>query len=357
MAYSNYSSADEDWGDGKNISECELEVPSLLSKLTWFQLWHPDAEALFNVSSNLRRVCWELQDPGQRVGDEGTAPPVELMQCFQPQLAQFQNHSFQRSIEKLGCTTETPEFWIEEKLDGERMQMHMQRDANHPGGRKFAFWSRKAKDYTYLYGNGLEDDNSSLTRHLKNAFDPDLESIILDGEMITWDPVTNKIVPFGTLKTAALSEQKNLGNNGIRPLFRVFDCLFINDRVLTQYQLADRRTALERVVKDVPLRLELHKYALATTAEEIDPALRKVVAEASEGLVLKNPRSMYQLNSRNDNWVKVKPDYMTEFGESLDCVVIGGYYGTGHRGGALSSFLCGLRVGQNYKDKHPGMVF
>jgi len=29
---------------------------------------------------------------------------------------------------------------------------------------------RKAKDYTYLYGESLHDEDSSLTRHLKNAF-------------------------------------------------------------------------------------------------------------------------------------------------------------------------------------------
>lgn len=57
---------------------------------------------------------------------------------------------------------------------------------------------------------------------------------------------------------------------------------------------------------------------------------------------------MYRLNSRNDDWLKVKPEYMSEFGESLDCVIIAGYYGTGKRGGALSSFLCGLRVTQNH---------
>jgi DNA ligase-4 len=67
-------------------------------------------------------------------------------------------------------------FWIEEKLDGERIQLHKQ-------GRNFRFFSRsfssllsslmvvrKAKDYTYLYGNSLDDPDSSLTRFLKSAF-------------------------------------------------------------------------------------------------------------------------------------------------------------------------------------------
>lgn len=316
---------------------------------TFLDLWHPDGEALFGVSSSLRRVCWELYDPNVRLGGEETG--VTLMQCFQPQLAQFQmgNAGFKRMVEHLGVSEEDPEFWVEEKLDGERMQMHMVEDDGVPGGKRFCWWSRKAKDYTYLYGEGFEDDNSALTRHLKGAFAEGVRNCILDGEMITWDPDTDKIVAFGTLKTAALSEQKNpFDGKGPRPLYRVFDILYLNDQPLTRYTLWDRRRALERAVVGTPRRLEIHEYVSATSWEAVEPLLRKIVAEASEGLVLKNPRSMYRLNSRNDDWLKVKPEYMSEFGESLDCVVIGGYWGSGRRGGTLSSFLCGLRVGENY---------
>lgn len=317
---------------------------------TFLDLWHPDGEALFNVSSSLRRVCWELYDPEIRLQQEKTG--IALMQCFQPQLAQFQMPaSFQKMIELLRPTEQDPEFWIEEKLDGERMQMHMIQDPDHPGGRRFCFWSRKAKDYTYLYGDGLQDENSSLTRHLKNCFPSNVRNLILDGEMITWDMGVDKIVPFGTLKTAAIAEQQNKSGHdsaGHRPLFRIFDILFLNDKQLTQYTLRDRHRALEKVVKSVHRRLEIHNHTIATSADAIEPLLREVVANASEGLVLKNPRSMYRLNSRNDDWLKVKPEYMSEFGESLDCVVIGGYYGSGKRGGMLSSYMCGLRVTQNH---------
>jgi DNA ligase-4 len=314
---------------------------------TFLGLWHPDAEALFSVSSSLRRVCWELHDPEFRLEQQETG--VTLMSCFQPQLAQFQmTTTFAKLVANLGVTEEEPEFWIEEKLDGERMQMHMQEDDSVPGGYRFAFWSRKAKDYTYLYGSGLEDDNSALTRHLKNAFDNGVRNMILDGEMITWDPQVDKMVPFGTLKTAALGQQKNPFQTGPRPLYRVFDMLLLNDKSLTEYTLADRHRALERAVKGEPRRLEIHPHESATSADAIEPLLRKVVAEASEGLVLKNPRSRYQLNSRNNDWIKVKPEYMSEYGESLDCVVIGGYYGSGRRGGSMSSFLCGLRVSENF---------
>jgi len=315
---------------------------------TFFDIWHPDAETLFNISSNLRRVCWELYDPDTRlVGDNAE---VSLMQCFQPQLAQFQMHNMEKMVLKMRPTEADAVFWIEEKLDGERMQLHMIEDETHPGGKRFGFWSRKAKDYTYLYGNGFYDDNSALTRHLKEAFTEGVKNIILDGEMITWDPASDKIVPFGTLKTAALSEQKNPFGTGERPLYRVFDILLLNDTDITRFTLRDRRAALNGAIKPVHRRLEIHGYDEAKAAKEVEDKLRQVIEETSEGLVLKNPRSMYRLNERNDDWMKVKPEYMTEYGEALDCLVVGGYYGSGHRGGNLSSFMCALRA-----DPKPGV--
>ncbi|KAL4948821.1 ATP dependent DNA ligase domain-containing protein [Aspergillus filifer] len=309
---------------------------------TFFDVWHPDAENLYSISSSLRRVCWELHDPNIRLDAEDRG--VSLMQCFQPQLAQFQMQSLDRMIDRMRPTEDDQVFWIEEKLDGERMQVHMISDPSAPGGKRFKFWSRKAKDYTYLYGNGIYDEAGSLTRHLKDAFADGVDNLILDGEMITWNTEQDAPEPFGTLKTAALSEQRNPFQQGIHPLLRVFDILYLNGRDLTRYTLRDRRNALQKVIKPVHRRFEIHTYEEATTKAEVEATLRKAVAEASEGLVLKNPRSQYRLNERHDDWMKVKPEYMTEFGESLDLVVIGGYYGSGHRGGNLSSFLCGLRV-------------
>ncbi|KAK5167703.1 DNA ligase (ATP) [Saxophila tyrrhenica] len=313
---------------------------------TIFDNWHPDAENLFNISSSLRRVCWELYDPQVRL--EGDSKGINLMQCFQPQLAAFQMRSMEQMVARMNATEEDPVFYVEEKLDGERMQLHMVEDNDNSGGKRFRFWSRKAKDYTYLYGNGLEDDNAALTRHLKEAFADGVRNIILDGEMITWDPKEDTIVGFGTLKTAAISEQENPFSTGNRPLYRVFDCLYLNDRDLTRYTLRDRRKALRQAVNNVHRRIEIHEVIERKEASEIDPLLREVVATRGEGLVLKNPRSSYKLNMRNDDWIKVKPEYMTEFGEALDCIVVGGYYGSGKRGGKLSSYMCALRLDEEW---------
>ena len=278
------------------------------------------------------------------------------MSCFKPQLAQFQSNTFQKMIDKMGITEDNPEFMVEEKLDGERMQMHMMEDESVAGGYRFAFFSRKGKDYTYLYGTGFEDRGSSaLTVHIRKAFDARLRNIILDGEMIEWDydPESGRdsMAGFGTLKTAANQQIKNAFKEGSRPLFKIFDCLFCNDQDITKYSLRERRKVLESVVKDVHRRIEIHPSDPKKTVKDIEDVLLEVIDTAGEGLVLKNPLSTYRLNERNDNWMKVKPEYMNEFGENLDCVVIGGYMGSGKRGGNMSSFLCGLRAEHDSRGK------
>jgi len=56
---------------------------------------------------------------------------IKLFQCYQPQLANFNKRSLQQVVDSMGGKT----FWIEEKLDGERIQLHKQ-------GRRFQFFSR-----------------------------------------------------------------------------------------------------------------------------------------------------------------------------------------------------------------------
>jgi DNA ligase 4 len=309
---------------------------------TILNIWHPNAESLFNVSSSLKRVCWELYDPTVRLEDSD----LKIMDCFQPQLAAFQMHSFDKIVAKMEMTSDDQEFWIEEKLDGERMQLHVQENPAVPGGMEFKFWSRKAKDYTYLYGANLEDKNTALTKYLKGAFNPGVRSIVLDGEMVTWNMLVDKIDVFGHLKTSALEEQMHTqSQSDKRPLYRVFDCLYLNGKALTRYTLRDRRAALQKSVRDIRRRLEIHPYEKSVDTKDIENALRKAIDDGAEGLVVKNPRSRYRVGDRNEDWIKVKPEYMAEFGEEFDCVIIGGYYGSGHRGGIKSSYLCGVPFG------------
>lgn len=79
---------------------------------------------------------------------------------------------------------------MEEKLDGERMQLHMRGN-----GAQWCYWSRKAKDYSkcldhtsskkarlmgsaYMYGAHVGE--GSLTQYISNAFQDNVRKYVQD---------------------------------------------------------------------------------------------------------------------------------------------------------------------------------
>ena len=130
-----------------------------VTEKTVLSSFHPDAEKLFNVTSSLRQVCYELYDTEHRLEDKDK--DIKVFQCFQPQRAAFKKKGLDDVVAAMG----RDKFCIEEKLDGERIQMHKKGD-------EFRWFSRNAKDYTYLYGDSTHDTTSALTKYLKEAFVP-----------------------------------------------------------------------------------------------------------------------------------------------------------------------------------------
>jgi len=107
-----------------------------------------------------------------------------LFQPFKPMLA---------SREQLQHITQLMQgkFYVEQKIDGERIQLHKK-------DKTFRYWSRNSKEFTYLY-------QKSLTPFIcDSCFSENVNELILDGEMVSYDPVADNFQPFGTLKSAAL---------------------------------------------------------------------------------------------------------------------------------------------------------
>ncbi len=64
---------------------------------------------------------------------------------------------------------------------------------------------------------------------------------------------------------------------------------------------------------------------LASSLREVIESLNSAIDRLEEGLVLKDPDSVYKPNVRNKGgWVKVKPEYSNELMDMPDLVILGG---------------------------------
>nr|GAT46734.1 DNA ligase 4 [Mycena chlorophos] len=301
-----------------------------VKETTVFSVFHPDAHDLYNTCSDLKQVAWTLHEPEVRLHSEDKA--VKLFAAFAPMLCKRPMKSISETVAEM----KGAEFYIEEKLDGERMQLHKR-------GSEYFYCSRKGKDYTYLYGKHV--GTGSLTPYIDKAFDPRVDEIILDGEMLVWDPVSQRNLPFGTLKTAALDRSKKEAHP--RPCFKVFDVLFLNGKSLLTLALSERKRNLKALMRPVKGRFEFTTEYRGKTTDDIKMRLEQVMEDRGEGLVIKHPNAQYILNGRNNDWIKVKPEYMDNLGETVDVLVVGGNYGSGHRSGGVSTLICAV-----LDDKH-----
>ncbi|KAJ3104667.1 DNA ligase (ATP) [Phlyctochytrium bullatum] len=295
-----------------------------VTQTTVFRVWHPEAEDMFNVCSSLQRVATQLKD----LKAVWATKDVILGTPFKPMLAKSCTQ-----LTRVESIMKGEVFWIQTKLDGERIQLH--KDEN-----RYAWFSRNAKDYTFLYGETAEE---KFAKCIHNSFRPEISSCILDGEMMSYCPETGLFEGFGGLKTAAnrLNEQGDV-NAQTRPCYVVFDVININGTSLTDQPLKDRYRLLERVFEPRPTYLELLDYEEGQTTQHVVEGLDRRMIDHLEGILIKNPAALYRLNERGEEWLKIKPDYIDNLGDDVDLVLVGGFFGTGRRSGKLSHFMCAV---------------
>lgn len=301
--------------------------------------WHPDAMDLLNVTSNLEHVCHTLWDP--TVSLDSAEREIQPMRCFKPMRTLYKKQAL-NDFEGIRALMPEAGFYIEEKIDGERMQVHIY-------DRKVRYFSRRGQEFTELYGGSLDSREGSLTPLLANLLNlRQISRLILDGEMVAWDSAHDEICSLTKVKQAARSSYEG-GKSPWRPLYMAFDCVHVNGRDLSNFTLTQRKSMLERILPQEQRKsargcIEILPYKWARKAQDIQEEFERLTKHMSEGLVVKNPLSRYIPDARNNAWVKVKPEFMAGFeGENFDLVMLGGYRGSGHLAGLYSSYLMGLR--------------
>eukprot|EP00179_Madagascaria_erythrocladioides_P022031 CAMPEP_0198329464 /NCGR_PEP_ID=MMETSP1450-20131203/16207_1 /TAXON_ID=753684 ORGANISM="Madagascaria erythrocladiodes, Strain CCMP3234" /NCGR_SAMPLE_ID=MMETSP1450 /ASSEMBLY_ACC=CAM_ASM_001115 /LENGTH=142 /DNA_ID=CAMNT_0044033685 /DNA_START=12 /DNA_END=436 /DNA_ORIENTATION=+ len=140
-----------------------------VSEKTFFKAFHPDAEELFNITTDLRKVATELADPRKRLPH---ATGAQLFRVFRPMLAS------RAPLEDIVAAMHHEPFVIETKYDGERVQVHKRGD-------DVRLFSRKSKEVTATY--------QSLVPLLRRNILA--REAIVDGELMVWSQLTESFQP------------------------------------------------------------------------------------------------------------------------------------------------------------------
>jgi DNA ligase 4 len=277
-----------------------------LSHETIFKNLDPRALDVYNATSSLVEVCNFLRDPKS---SKYANTFFQINYPIKPMLAGRMN------MNDILSNFASAALYVETKYDGERIQCHL-----HENNVKF--FTRNAVDYTYLYGPKLTD----VIVKCVNA-----KSAILDGEIVVWDKIKGGWAPFGENKPTAQSEEieKQL-------VYMIFDIIYLvtpkgDEYPLTNVILSDRKQILKKIINVVPKKLEVVEGRETSSIDEVMSCFNEAVSKGEEGIIVKKRDSVYKPDERCNDWVKMKSDYFDNLTDTLDLLIIGGYYGQGRR--------------------------
>jgi DNA ligase-4 len=287
----------------------------------------------FNTYSDLKKVIDMFKDPNATLA----TMDIQMGCPFRPMLSKRV-----KPHQVLSCMNKEP-FYMEIKLDGERVLMHKNGDQFRWFSRYYQLFIndiRNAIDYTDLYGASKLE--GALTPYINDCFGKHASSLILDGEMLVYNYKTNEIQPFGELKKACVDSKTNGQDAELRPFYVVFDCLHVNGISMANMPLSKRKVILKQVFIPKEHRIEVIETHEGHSQQDVLQFLDQMILNKKEGLIVKNPNAPYLPADRSNAWLKIKADYIDYLAEPFDVVIIGGFYGGGRRQGILASFMYGI---------------
>ncbi|RWS25214.1 DNA ligase 1-like isoform X1, partial [Leptotrombidium deliense] len=229
---------------------------------------------------------------------------------------------------------ESSEFTCEFKYDGERAQIHIV-DRN-----KSFIYSRNQENNTSKYPDVLSRINRSLKENVDNC--------VLDCEAVAWDNEKKRILPFQVLSTRKRKDAKE-DEIKVKVCLFVFDLLFFNGSSLVKLPLRKRREILWTSFQEVEGEFMFATSKDFASIEDVPEFLDESIKSNCEGLMVKSldVDSTYEIAKRSHSWLKLKKDYLDGVGDTIDVVVVGGYYGKGKRTGNFGGYLLATYDSEN----------
>ncbi len=200
--------------------------------------------------------------------------------------------------------------FADDKYDGIRAQIHTD-------GQQVRVYSRTLDNVTHRFPE-IETAALQLER-----------SVILDGEIVAF---SDRILPFAIIQTRLGRRKVSEGLLRDAPVaFFAFDLLYENGQPLFEMPLRERLERLREIIRGGAIRLS--DQTPIRDAAHVDELFDASRARANEGLVVKDPGSIYTPGRRGKSWLKYKKALAT-----LDCVVTAAEYGHGKRRSVLSDY-------------------
>ena len=269
-------------------------------------------EHAYNVSSDLGKVAETIASAGM----EGIEKfEINLFNPIRPMLAD-RVKSEDEAVEKMGNR-----FAAEYKLDGERVQLHVEKN-------KVILFSRSLENITSYYPDIIEKIPKSIQA----------EKVILEAEAVAVNENTGEFLPFQELmhRRRKYKIEKAVSQYPITVNF--FDVLYYNGKSSLNLKYEERRHLLEKIVKEDDFAKNV-PMTIVTNQDEVEEFLENSINSGCEGLMLKMLDKPYRAGSRGSHWLKLKREYRNELGDSLDLVVIGAFFGKGRRTGRYGTLL------------------
>jgi DNA ligase 1 len=262
----------------------------------------PVLEAAYNRTSDLgliARTLWAAAEPGLEALKVTVGKPLRC------QLAERLPDP-ESVIRKLGMVGVQP------KYDGFRVQIH------------------KDQHQVSIFSRNLETMTSMFPELVAAANRLMVESVILDGEAIAYNPESEEYVPFQ--ETTARRRKGGIEEFALRVPLRafVFDVMYRDGSDLTPLPYEKRFEIVSEVLTESDTLLT----APLTKTDSVEVLTRELLDNISrglEGVVAKRLDSPYQAGARNFNWVKLKRVASGELTDTIDVVLLGYYGGKGKR--------------------------
>ena len=269
-------------------------------------------ENAYNVSSDLGHVS-------EIVASEGLTGikkfQISLFSPIRPMLAD-RVKSEKDVIKKF-----EDEFAAEYKLDGERAQIHKQKN-------KVVIFSRSLENITYYYPDIVEKISNVLL----------CDSCILEAEIVAINENTGRFLPFQELMHRRRKYKIEKAVTDYPITVNLFDVLYVDGKKTIDSPYIERRGFLKKIVKEDKF-VKLIPMSIIKNEGDVLEILENSINSGCEGLMLKMIQSPYRAGIRGSNWLKLKREYQNELGDSLDLIVIGAFFGKGRRTGKYGTLL------------------